>query len=322
MHPGVTVMSGNRIPSGMISFDSLGHVCLAQHQAESYAALARHEVLIAVGSATIAVRFSRKSVARVFAERFGDTPGCGKPERVVYAVVADGQAFFWRVADRARRWPEEPNDERCVFFADNFALHDYLSTSDDLGLHAAVVASDNGVAALLGRSTAGKTTTALAMVRNGLCFYSDDRCIIQAGRVVPFLRAITLRDGGRMALLAHTAPSTLYDTLHALPAGQDNPIRPRALFGERAGGPPRPLDALFLIEGRAADAAISDCSFYGAVPAVLGSMVSRDRGIDRAARLLSEMRNIPIYRLQLGTPHATAVLVERTLDERVSGARR
>jgi len=317
-------IGGDALPNrAMITFESLDHVRLTPHEAQRYAGDAEHEVVIAVGCATIAVRFSRPSAARAFAERFGDTLGEAAPDRVIYAVEVGGQAFFWRVADQTRRWPEVPTDELFVFFADNFALHDYLSTSDDLGLHAAVIASDACVVALVGRSTAGKTTTALAAVRNGWTFYSDDRCILQAGRVVPFLRAITLRDGGRRALLADPVAGRLTEALGALSPGQEHALRPRRLFGKLAGGPPRPLDALFLIDGRADEAAVrADPSLFASLTDVLVSMVSRECGIDRAARLLAELRAVRIFRLLLGTPHATATLIERTIDGIAAGARR
>jgi hypothetical protein len=300
----------------LVSFDSLEPAQLSPRRAAAYAARARHEVAIAVGHSTIAVRFSHPSAAAAFAVRFGDMPGDGPPAAVAYAVAFPDEAYFWLSPDRARRWPHRINDHLLVFFTDILAMHEYLTTSADVGFHAAVIAKGSVVAALVGRSTAGKTTTAIAAARNGFALYSDERCILQEGLVVPFLRAITVREGARSALLGDAASGSSIDTrLRKLPAQGEAAIRPRALLAERAGGPPRRLGAMFVIEGRAATPFIEPCSVYAVLPTLLESMASRDRGLDRAARLIGVLRDVPLYRLRLGTPDATAKSIERTLDE-------
>jgi hypothetical protein len=299
-----------------ISFESLEETRLSANEAATFAKHARHEVSIALGRSTIAVRFSRPSAAAAFGERFGDMLGQRAADAVVYAVALDGQAYFWRTPGRARRWPENPSDDMFVFFADNVAMHEHFATATDVCIHAAVLARAAGTVALVGRSTAGKTTTALAAARHGFTLYSDERCILQDGHVVPFLRAITVREGGRAALLESPAAAhPLDDRLRELPARGDVAVRPRILLGERAGGPPRPLGAVFIIAGRDATPSVEACAAYAVLPELLRSMTSRDSGIDRAARLLPMLRGVPVYRLRLGTPAATAILIERTLDE-------
>jgi hypothetical protein len=299
-----------------VSFASLDETCLSPSRTAAYMACAPHAVAIEVGRSTIAVRFSRASAAAAFAERFADMLGHQAPDVVIYAVALDGAAYFWLSPDRVRRWPEDPSDELLVFFADNVAMHEYLSTSTDVGIHAAVIAKGSRLVALLGCSTAGKTTTAIAAVRNGFALYSDERCILQDGRVVPFLRAITVREGGRSAILA-AGPSgcAVDDRLRELPEQGDSSIRPRLLLGDQAGGPPRPLSAIFFIEGRGATPSVQGCPLYAVLPALLQSMVSRYTGMERAAHVLAEFHTAPLYRLRLGTPHATANAIERTLDE-------
>jgi hypothetical protein len=282
-----------------------------------------HEVAISVGRSTIAVRFSRGSAAAAFAERFSDMLGRSRSDALVYAVALHDQAYFWLSPDRVRRWPEDPSDELLVFFADNVALHEYFITSPDIGIHAAVIAKGGNLVALVGPSTAGKTTTALAAVRAGFGLYSDERCILQDGMVVPFLRAITIREGGRNALLAGGCSESTFDArMRELPDLGDGRIRPRQLLGERAGGPPLPLSAVFLIEGRERTPRVRPIPFVAGLPVLLRSMVSREIGIERAARVLAEFREVPLFRLCLGTPDATSNAIERTLDEVLSGAHR
>jgi hypothetical protein len=306
-----------------ISLESLAKACFSRGQAERYASHARHEVVIAVGRSTVAVRFSRFSAAQAFAARFGDMLENRPPDAIIHAVALDNEAYFWLSPDRVSRWSGNLSDELLVFFADNVAMHEYLRTSRDLGIHAAAIARGPHVYALVGQSTAGKTTTAIAAVRNGFGLYSDERCIVQNGRVVPFLRAITVREGGRTALLEENVPDCAVNTrLKELPSHGDSTIRPRRLVGERAGGPPLPLRGIFIIEGRDATPAVEVCPIYSALPVLLRSVISRDRGMERVVRLLAEVREVPIHLLRLGRPGATAALIERTLDEAFSDARR
>lgn len=306
-----------------VSFESLEQTRVSPNQAALNATLAPHEVVIAIGRSSIAVRFSRASAANAFAERFGDVLGGQAPDTIVFAVALQGEAFFWRSPDRVWRWSEDLSDELLVFFADNVAMYEYLTTSSDVGIHAAVITKGSRVVALVGDSTAGKTTTALAAARIGFAVYSDERCILQDGRVVPFLRAITVREGGRSALVSAAASASALDAgLRELPERGDSSIRPRSILGERAGGPPRPLSAVFIIEGREATPTVNACPLYAGLPALLRSMVSRDTGIERAARALAEFRDVPLYRLRLGTPHATACAIERALDEAIPNGHR
>jgi hypothetical protein len=322
--PGRIRLSGEmRRLSEQVFYDSLESTAFAPDRAAAYASIAEHEVTIAVGSSTIAVRFSRSTAAAAFAERFGDMLGYGTPSCVAYAVSFQDEAFFWGCPDRVRRWPRAISDELAVFFADSLAMHEYFSRSPDVSLHAAVIAGDRAVAALVGHSTAGKTTTAIAAVRHGFTLYSDERCIVQDGLVVPFLRAVTVREGGRLALLDHSAPdSSIDERLRVLPSRSETAIRPSALFGTRTGGPPRPLVAVFIIAGRDDVAAVTPCSFYEALPTLLQSMASNDTGLGRVTRLAAELRNLPIFRFRLGTPNESARLIERTLNEINSRAER
>jgi hypothetical protein len=289
-----------------VRFESLLEKPLPAERADRLAAGAAHEVVFGIGARRIAVRFSRASAAARFAERFGDLLAAGPAETIVHAVEEDGSAYFWLTPDRARQWTGPLDDDLFAFFADNLALYEFFATTGAAGIHAAVIASRSHLIALAGVSTAGKTTTAIAALRYGFTLYSDERCIIDEGVVVPFLRAMTLRPGGRSALTSGGATAGAVDrALRALPAERESELRPRALAGERAGGPARPLDALFVIDGRASEPEITACSRFAVVSDLARSLSCREAGLDRMARLLREMKGVATFRLRLGTPDRT-----------------
>jgi hypothetical protein len=278
-------------------------------------AQAQHEVRVGIGRSTVAVRFSRVSAAVTFADRFADMLVESEPGLVIYATSFGGRAHFWSSPERAWSWDRDPRDELVVFFADNVMMHEYLTTSADVGFHAALAGYGSSVLAIVGQSGAGKTTTAIALARKGFALYSDERCILQDGAVVPFLRAMTIRQGGRSALLATATPrcSLIDEKLRELPASGDTSIRPESLFGPSATGPPKPLSVVFLLDGRGSTPDIQPCSVYAALPTVLRSMMSSATGIERPARALRHLRHVPFFRLRLGAPDATAAAIERSL---------
>jgi hypothetical protein len=303
------------------SFESLERTRFTPREASAHVVRATFRVAIAIGSTTVAICFSRASAAAAFAERFEDMLAARVADVTIFAVERDGEAFFWRSFDEVYRWQGPLNRELVSFFADGVALHEYLTKSSDLGLHAAVIARDSRAVALVGASTAGKTTTALAAVARGFALYSDERCIVQTGRVVPFLRALTIRTGGRAALLDGAPPANpISDALRALPPRGDHSIGARKLLGDAAGGSPVALSAVLLIEGRAARPEVGACSVHAGLPALLRSMLSRETGIERAARALREFRDVPLFRLTLGPPYATADAIEGVLHAAIGGA--
>ena len=70
--------------------------------------------------------------------------------------------------------------------------------SPDLAfVHAGVVAWRDRAIAIPGQSFSGKTTLVAALVRGGAAYVSDEYAPLDAdGRVHPFLRRLTIRDGG------------------------------------------------------------------------------------------------------------------------------
>jgi hypothetical protein len=272
-------------------------------------ATALHEVNFEIGLATVAVRFNRESAAGLLARRFRDVRGKGQAKVTLYAVDRGDDALLWVTPESARRWPRPVDDELLAFFADNVAISEYLGLSNDFGLHAAAISHPAGVIALAGPSGAGKTTTAIAAARAGFGFYSDEYCIMQGGLVVPFPRALTTRVGGRAALRGDGTFSAIDARLRLLADTGDVSVCPRQLLGELTGGPPRPLSAVFVIEGRGERPSATACPMYALLPELVRSTLNGARNVDRAAGLLAALRNARGYRLRLGTPAATAALL-------------
>ena len=309
--------------SRAVTFESLERTSLSKDLAATLKDSAIYSVAVAIGGATIEVRFSRASAAAKFQRRYRSSLGHRGRDCIIYAVESEGAVYYWRVRERTRSWSGTCDDDLFVFFADNVAMHEYLTASSDLGLHAAVIARDQRVIALVGESTAGKTTTAIAAARRKFQVYSDEHCIIQDTFVVPFLRAITLRAGGRAALRNEARPDCAIDRVLAnLPDHGDVAIGARTLLGNSAGGPPAKLEAIFLVEGRDETPQVVRCSVYDAMPTILHSMTSCESGIARPARMLEELRNVAIFRLRLGTPGATVDAIDRTIDEYLAGVSR
>jgi uncharacterized protein with PIN domain len=92
-------------PSGPLriaTFESLEVTPLSADDAAAYARLASDEVVLAIGTATIGVRFSRGSAAAAFAERFGDMLAHRAGDIIVYAVALEREAYFFLSPGDAR----------------------------------------------------------------------------------------------------------------------------------------------------------------------------------------------------------------------------
>ncbi len=305
-----------RAPSGPITLAALESVRLSREIADLMASDACHQVCIAVGKLRVAIRCSRESHARALALRFGDLLASGPPDVSAHAVEADGKLYFWLTLERVFVYDGRTNDEIFTFFADNVTMNEVLRERGYFGLHAAVVTNGLRAAAILGTTTAGKTTTAVACVRRGLRLSSDERCIFEDGLLVPFLRALTVRRGGREALLNDPQEGSPIDALlRRFPDGAEVGTRPSTLFGDAGVATERRrLDLAFLIEGRAGLARAEPCDLYAVLPQLLAASVCAETDVERLARALHELRGVRCYRLTLGSPDATARLIEERLD--------
>ena len=293
-----------------LRFEALSRTQFAPERGAALAARAAYRVGFTVGTSTVALNFSRAESAAAFAARYRDLASDGAPDFSVFAVEEGSDAFFWaEAAERVWQWSGGTLPPDIIaFFADSAGMYEFLCRTPVLGFHAATLAGATGALTLIGATTAGKTTTAVACVRRGLRLYSDERCILEDGRVAPFLRRLTLRAGGRAALLNDPCdePLGIDRRLREWQNADEVAVRASALFGASAGGPPLPLAAVFVIDGRAERPEVVRTTPSDVMPALLASMASRESGLDRIARILHELRNAATYRLCLGPPDATA----------------
>jgi hypothetical protein len=248
----------------------------------------------------------RRRYARFATERPADVRA--------YALRRDGRTLFWVEGGPAYQWPEALDDPFAVeFLADYVVRHTYfMELSPHLSFHAAALSVPHGAFAVTAVSEGGKTTTALACARRGTPLYSDERCVLDGERVLPFPRAITVR-AASLELLA-SDPSFedggIGERLRAHRGGDWSGVDFAELFGDARLPPPQPLRAIFFIAGRAAEPAVAPLAFPQALAALLAiPLRSRSRGLERVAdatRLLGHARP---YSLTLGTPDATARLL-------------
>jgi len=304
-----------------LSFSSLELTTLPSQRSSLLSAQATEPVAFAFGSVPLEVRFSDADSATGFVARYADLPARrgpspAAPSLTLFVVERDDQTFFWVDPQSVWRWSGGPIDPHLVgFFADAVLHHEFTRLTPSVSFHAAVLALDGACAALTGVTTAGKTTTAVACVRAGLRLYSDERCILQEGRVVPFLRRLTLRAGGRAMLRADEPADTDFGALLASwEEHEEVAVRASRLFGEGSqGGAPLPLRWLFLMDGFGDTPAVTPTTALAAAPAILRSFSSGDSGLDRMALWLRELRGVEVYRLRLGRPAATANAIKEVM---------
>ena len=85
-------------------------------------------------------------------------------------------------------------------------------STEHVAVHAAVLAHDDRVIVLPGRSGIGKSTLALALIRAGAIYYSDEFAVFnQRGEVLPYPRPLALKQnrGGNHVRVLHVQPCRL-----------------------------------------------------------------------------------------------------------------
>jgi hypothetical protein len=303
----------------IVSFESLVPGRLEADEERALLERSSFAVTFATGGRTIRVRFSDRAVGEHFAYRYGDMlAGEGAEPAKRFSVIGDGtRTVFWSSRDDVRIWPRpELPVPVASFLTDGAVMNDVFVRGTLRGLHAAVVRGRRGVAAIVGDSTAGKTTTAVACARRGLTFYSDERCVLADGLAHPFLRALTLRAGGRRLLAADDVDDTLGigAKLRAWQGRDEVLVRPSSLFGARAGGDPAPLTDVIAIDGTGERPEIAEVPVHALLPDIARTMWSAELGLDRAAAILRDFAAVRCARLTLGTPDATARAIAARLE--------
>lgn len=268
----------------------------------------------------VAVYFEEAVEADSFRRRYAHFVTQGAPDVRVYALRAaddDGHPVFWIESGPAFRYPAKLGKHGIIaFLADAITHQAFFSENPSLqSFHAAAVQVGDAAAAISAISTGGKSTTALACARRGMPLYTDERCVLRGGRVQAFPRAINVRAGGLELLASEEVPGDggLGKRLRARVGGDWESVAFRELFGHSALPPPRNLEAIFFIQGRA--------EIARAVPLELGDALLRllrsafcgpAPGLDRVAAATKLFQTTRAYGLTLGTPDDSALLIAAT----------
>jgi hypothetical protein len=145
--------------------------------------------------------------------------------------------------------------------------------------------------------------------------YSDEQCLIEQGRVVPFPRALNLRAAALRLLVDDNIgeDDPLGERLSKRPAGDWNGIDYHELLPGWSPPPPQPLRALFLLGAAHSGPAAERVPYTAALRAALRWAKSCKRGLDRAAELAAVLQPVPCYRLKLDSPDAMARIIYATI---------
>ncbi len=292
----------------LLTLDSLEETRLTAAVAGVLSARAPHRFTFAIGTIAIEVAMSDIAALEDFRYRFGDLSAERAADYTFFVVEDAHRAYFWSDPSRVRMWSGGSLGSASLsFLADNAAMDDFFARGRYVGLHAAVLKGARGLCALVGSTTAGKTTTAVACTRRGMRLYSDERCILSDGEVFAFPRALTLRAGGRELLATDTSGDAAF--LAAIGQWGDVPeatVRPSQLFPGRVGGPNELLRVLIVLDGVGDGPRMDRVSLPSIVPQLAEAMSPASYGLDRVAHILSAFKTVECYRLRLGGPDETA----------------
>jgi hypothetical protein len=286
----------------------------------------RRSVVIDVAGLTCAVHFDDEQAAACFALRYTDLiVRDAVPVRHAFAMRDPNFGWlFWSEETGAFRWQHGELAHHVVaFLADAVALTAFFQARADgiVSVHAAAVGRPGGVAAIIGDSNGGKTTTAVACARAGMALFSDERCLIDPhSNVHRFPRAINVRAPGLRLLVNDTVAGddALGAQLSARGAGDWNDVRLSDLLPAQGRLEPRPLRVVFLLTGAAAEAQAEAAPARYAAHACARWAQGAGSGLDKAARLVQLFADVPCYRLRLGSPDASARLIRALLDAHIS----
>jgi hypothetical protein len=255
------------------------------------------------------VHFDEPRSAALFASRYRDLPAHAQADIHAYAVRdASGNTHFWTDEAVGYTWPHGALvPGATAFLADAVAMHAVLTAvPSTIALHAAALYRNGQAFAITGHSTAGKSTTAVALVAAGCGLYSDERCIVTPAGTIPFPRAINLRSGGIDVLIADLPPGPLRSQLERHRGANWNDVHFTELLEEQPLPPTVPLSALFVIAGRAAEPSSRQISAVEMLPHAQFGAITAAVGIDRACAILGLLQSVTCYELILGAPGASA----------------
>lgn len=303
-----------RSPRGAVRAEDLVAAQPHEIDVDAVRAAARNAVRLAIAGHGLAVHFADDGAAAAFRRIYARLESAQTAEFTTWcAPIADGYAFV-RSDGSVLLWRGGALRAHVVaFFADAVAVGGLFSSVPDVfSVHASAFAWGDGMALISGISTAGKSTTTVALARRGVAIASDERCCVRAGMVLPFPRAINLRAGGIALLAADAVPGDAGGPqLRALEraGGEARAIRLGDL-GLRDDPPPTaPLRAAFLIAGTAAAPQAERLAPHEATAMLVPAIQTGARGLDRLALVHRTFARVHCYRLTLGTPDATAAAI-------------
>ena len=287
----------------------------------------RESIVLDVAGVPCAVHFDDARSARIFAARYADLAVSGR-SALLHAFAMRDPALgplFWSLGGPVFRWPHgELSASTVAFLADAVALTAFFNERSDgvISLHAAAVGLSGAAAAIIADSNAGKTTTAIACGRLGLRLYSDERCVIDLGGTVhPFPRSLNVRASG-LALLAREGiegDDAVGERLRVHGSGDWNDVHFSELFSSWSAPEPALLRAVFVLSGAGARVRLEPASTTTAVKAAARWTFGAGFGLDRVARLHALFGRVACYRLELGSPGASARAICDALTEASKG---
>ena len=204
----------------------------------------------------------------------------------------------------------------------NLAVNRLLRLQRDLVFfHAGSVTVAGCGALLIGPKGSGKTTVSLGLAARGHGFFGDELAGVRLGtlELVPIRRSASVR-AGPATVGAAWALDRVESALEPFP---DGAIRRRVEVGRLFPGvppEPAPLRVIFFLSGWRSGAEALGIRFTPGradlgMLTPLGSTLWGMSPAPRAMQLLRMLSAVRCFRLEAGTPDATADLVERTLEE-------
>lgn len=278
-----------------------------------------HAVSIRVAGVTMELRTNLRDLASALAEQYEDHVTHAAADFPYYVAQTPDGYVFWCAHAGAYRWMHGalPIDA-VLFLCDAVLLAALVQFDADLAsVHAAALDFHGVTFAITGDSTAGKTTTTLACARAGMRIYSDERALLRGTIVHPFVRRLRPRPDCAARLRATCDSDALARAL-----AQAQPLSLRACFGEDAIAQPRPLRALFVLDGYASRSQMTRIDASRALPAISQWFDASGDCLARLARAMKLLRGIDCYRLVLGPPHDAAHTIASVLASQQYAATR
>jgi hypothetical protein len=303
--------------TSMLGADDLERRDGAVHQVEQLAKKPFHAVTIEIGGVAVEARFEWPEAAAVYRRRYRHMLSTGAPR--YFAHVAGwkaGEVYFWISGGATYVWLHSQVGANEVSFLMDAVVNTTVFNSTDglIALHAGVVGDGASVAALVGTTTAGKSTTSIACARRGLDLYSDEFCLVTPRGVLPCPRSLNLREGGIELLARDSAPASPIDAWLLRNRGADREnVGFDDLFGEPRIPEPRPLRLAFIVAGVGPHPQAMPITPARMLVHVEPWARMKARGIDAAGALLALLRDVASYELTLGKPDDTARLIGEML---------